>query len=276
MPKTKMMEARLRFLNIGATDFTELQKAKAIIDPVMDDMLDRFYEHILAQPELKSLFSSQDSIDRARSKQKQHWQKLLFDGQYGNQYYEKAAEIGGTHYRVGLTPDWYIGAYCFMLEQFIDLIARRYADSGKSKRTIIVAVTKIVLLDIDIVIQCYLDAKDASMRHILGNATDLKTDIWSISDELNDIANEIRGKADAQAQASESLRMTNNSNEISSTDENDHTEALLQLAEKLQLKTQTLDERLKRIPLNQRLYVKNIEPRPGIITRIKAFLFDRP
>ena len=276
MPKTKMMEARLRFLNIGATDFTELQKAKAIIDPVMDEMLDRFYEHILAQPELKSLFSSQDSLDRARSKQKQHWQKILFDGQYGNQYYEKAAEIGGTHYRVGLTPDWYIGAYCFMLEQFIDLIARRYADSGKSKRTIIVAVTKIVLLDIDIVIQCYLDAKDASMRQILGNATDLKADIWSISDELNDIANEIRGKADAQVQASESLRKTNNSNEISSTDENDHTEALLQLAEKLQLKTQTLDERLKRIPLNQRLYVEKIEPRPGIITRIKAFFFDRP
>ena len=71
MPYTELIEDRLRFIELDEHDIVELQQARQYIEPEIDAMLERFYEHVLSYPEFKALFEDEDSIQRARAAQKQ-------------------------------------------------------------------------------------------------------------------------------------------------------------------------------------------------------------
>ena len=128
-------------------DIVELQQAREYIEPHIDDVLERFYTHILSYPEFKALFEDSDSIDRARASQKAHWLEELFSGHFRSSYFNKADKIGRTHARVGivrwrlrysltharvgLAPSWYIGSYSKMLAQFIARICEESENEGR-------------------------------------------------------------------------------------------------------------------------------------------------
>ena len=279
MPHTQMIEERLRFLNIDHNALSELRNAKDILEPAMDEMLDRFYSHILGEPELQALFVDQDSIDRARSAQKNYWLKTLFDGQYDNAYFDKAAQIGRVHARVGLTPNWYIGGYCQMLDQFIELISSKYPDRDKSATRVIQAVSKAIFLDMDLVIHSYLDAKNNLMLEILRRATSLTTDVTALSDDLNASATQIKATADtlsAEAVGQSGTTSMNPGTPSQHTgDTVERINELLAQTEQLSRQTAQLDERLKELQFGDRLYIADSTPESGLLERLKAMLLGK-
>lgn len=272
MPHTQMMEERLSFLNIDHNTLSELRNAKDILEPAMDDMLDRFYSHILKEPDLRALFVDEDSIDSARSAQKNYWLTTLFDGKYDNTYFEKAAQIGRVHARVGLTPNWYIGGYCLMLGQFIELISNKYSDTGEPTTQIIQAVSKAVFLDMDLVIHSYLDAKDSSMRQILHRATNFTADVTALSDDLNTTATQIKATADTLS-AEVVGQLGTPSEHVG--DSVERINELLAQTEQLFKQTAQLDERLKGLQFSDRLYIADSNPESGLIARLKAMLLGK-
>jgi hemoglobin-like flavoprotein len=158
MPNTELMEARLRFLEIDDATIGNLQDAFEIIEPEMDRITEAFYQHLLKEPELKQMLNESGVIERAKLAQEKHWIEAMLRGQYDNAYFLKAERIGRTHARLGLTPNWYIGAYNYILNQFSDVICDHCLDDSKRALALIQSVTKIVFLDIDLVIQTYLQA----------------------------------------------------------------------------------------------------------------------
>lgn len=266
MPYQQLMEDRLRFLNIDQNTISELRKAKKILEPGIDEMLDNFYSHILQVPDLKSLFVDESEIERAHSAQKKHWMEALFNGKYDNAYYEKTQQIGRAHARIGLTPNWYIGGYNQMLCQFIELIYKNHADSGKPTISLIQAVSKIIFLDMDLVIHCYLDAKDESMRRMLVSSTELRVEMWKFSDELNDVATQINTTAEtiADSTSPQTGSKSQNLDEI-----HQRTQELLVQIEQLRNQTQHLNTYLKKLPLSEKLYL----PESSLLESLKDNIF---
>ena len=191
MPYTELIEDRLRIIEIDESDIVELQQAREYIEPEIDNMLDRFYEHILAYPEFRALFEDDESIRRARDSQKQHWMVELYGGHFKSSYFNKADRIGRTHARVGLAPSWYVGSYSKMLNQFIDRICKEAQKEGKPACETIQAVCKAVLLDVDLVTHCYLEAKNEAMREVLRRATTFATDIAELSGGLGETGSKV-------------------------------------------------------------------------------------
>ncbi len=264
MPHNQMMEGRLRFLQIDDDTLAELRNAKRLLEPAMDRMLDRFYAHILSEQELKALFADQESIARARAAQKEHWLNTLFEGVYDNAYFEKAAQIGRAHARVGLSPNWYIGGYCQMLGQFIDLISAEYAESDKPTASIIQAVCKIVFLDMDVVIHCYLDAKDSSMREILRRATRFTADVTGLVKDLGTTSTQINTTTGSLSRAG-----NNPEGEAGIAAE---IETLRAQAKQLHLQTAQLNERLEELQFGDRLYFADADRQSGVIAHLKSLL----
>lgn len=159
MPNTKLVEARLRFLEIDESTIKKLNEAFKILEPAMDRMMDEFYDHLRKETELGEIFKNPVDMQRARLAQKKHWIEAMLRGNYDNAYFLKAEKIGKAHARIGLTPNWYIGAYSLMLSQFSEVIYSHCRDDAKRAVSLIQAVTKIVFLDLDLVIQTYLDAE---------------------------------------------------------------------------------------------------------------------
>ncbi|MDH3417978.1 MAG: protoglobin domain-containing protein [Gammaproteobacteria bacterium] len=261
MPHTQLMEERLRFLQIDHNTLSELRQAKEFLEPAMDELLDRFYSHLLGEPDLRALFADEDAIDRARSAQKNHWLKTLFEGKFDNTYFEKAGQIGRAHFRVGLTPNWYIAGYCQMLGQFIELISNEYSNRGKPATQIIQAVSRAIFLDIDLVIHCYLDAKDSYMRQILRHATEFTADVTALGDELSASATQINATAETL-----SAHAGNAAEQISE---------LLAQAAQLTRQTEQLDARLKELQFRDKLYIDESTPESGTISRLKALVLGK-
>ncbi len=275
MPYKQLMQERLGFLNIDEKTIANLRKAKDILEPVMDEVLDNLYSHILNEPDLKPLFEDESVLQNARNAQKQHWVDTLFKGKYDNAYYEKTSRIGRAHARIGLTPNWYIGGYNQMLCQFIEKIYQHYAGNSREAITIIQSVSKIIYLDMDLVISCYLDAKDESIRRMLVNSSELRLAMWQFSDDINEAASDINITAKALSENTlDKLDGATSDGDVLEQNQDvvyGSIKLLVSQAERLNNQASAMERHLKSLPLSEKLYL----PKGGFFSSLKEVLFSK-
>ncbi|MGB5331433.1 MAG: protoglobin domain-containing protein [Woeseiaceae bacterium] len=246
MPHTEMMEERLRFLQIDQDVIEELRAAKQFLEPEIGRILERFYSHILDEPQVKAIFADDESIERARQAQKNYWLNTLFGGKFDSAYVDQAQLIGRAHARIGLTLNWYIGGYSNLLVQVIQRISLLAPKWGRNPRPIIEAACKVVLLDLDVVIHCYLEAKDRVMLDLLMRATLVIDELAEMSSELSLATAQIRVSTETLLEdTKESERQTGIPGELLV-----HTGALAD-------KVKQMDERIGELKVSDRLYLKS-------------------
>ncbi len=275
MPYQQLAEKRLSFIKIDQNSISELREAKDILEPAMGEMLDNLYARAFDEAELNSIVCDKVEIDQVCSAQKKHWMEALFNGIYNDAYYERTSKIGRAHTHIGLSPDWYIDSYSQLLCQLIELIYKKYADNGKAAVALIQAVTKIFYLDMDLVMNCYLDAKDESMRRMLQSSTELRVEMWKFSDELNSVAAEIDATAETLSEDTHTHINPTLSDANAHSEDWDEvikcSEVLLTKAKQLRSQTTDLDEHLKKLPLSEKLYL----PEESLVARWKNKLFEK-
>lgn len=199
MTYLSQIEDRIRFLRVDESTLPTLRPMRQLFEASIDDLLENFYVHILQQPELKSLFANEEAVARARSAQKHHWLNTLFTKTFGKAQFDRSEQIGLAHVRVGLTPSWYMGSYCYMLNQFIDLVAQHSRDDLKSMTEMVRALNKSVFLDMSFVIDSYLEAKDSVTREMLQRASRFGADVQRLNAPLADAAEALDTRARALA-----------------------------------------------------------------------------
>ncbi len=188
MPNKEIIEQRLHFLAFDDQTFESLKKIKSILEPKIDHVLDRFFIQLFQEPELKALFPTDESIARARKVQKEHWMDILFSGDIGKAHFENAERIGRTHESIGLSLSAYLGGYCIMMNQFLRVISDHFHDDNIGMTKKIHALNKAVFLDIDSVIDSYLDAKNSAIKKVLMQAEQFSDGLKEINNELGEQA----------------------------------------------------------------------------------------
>jgi len=141
------------------------------IDPLIDDM----YAHFLSFPETRKFFPNEQTLLRAQAAQKQYFLRLT-KGNYNNDYVAERLTVGYTHYRIGLDPTWYLGAYNRILTWLRTLVHQRYgADTDKFLRCTS-ALTRLVFFDMSLAIEAYSIAKELALREHTEAIAELETE----------------------------------------------------------------------------------------------------
>lgn len=263
MSYAAMIEERLRFLKIDETVIEDLLTAREILEPEMDGILDSFYAHISAEPHLKALFEDDAAMARAREAQKQHWVDSLMAGEFTSDHIDRAETIGRAHARVGLTPNWYIGGYSNMLVQFIKPVTKQLSEDGHDSSPVIEALCKAVMLDLDLVIQCYLEAKDRIILDLLMHAT-------RFIDELAESHEELRStSARLEASATE-LSQDPGANGGQPTS----LSAVLAHANALSETVTKIGERIEELKSGDRLYLQRGTEHTGTFTQLVTQIIE--
>jgi methyl-accepting chemotaxis protein len=157
------IDRKLAFFNIDQRDydrFPDLARAMARTAPTA---LGRLYEKIAKTPETAHFFDSKGTMDHAKSKQVQHWAKM-FSGRVDNKSVEAAQTIGGIHARIGLAPQWYIGAYAAVLDEVIVAMANPL---GKRKARQVGTLVKMALMDMEIALSTYFEAEEQARKGVI-------------------------------------------------------------------------------------------------------------
>jgi signal transduction histidine kinase len=145
---------RKQFCGFRKEDEELLPELRDIVERHADSVVDRFYEKMLAQEALKHFLEEPEVVARLKRAQREYL-LTLFGGEYGEDYALRRYQIGLMHDRIGLEPEWYLGTYGLYLDLLLPLIHERFADDLKRGVHASSALSKLLLLDMQIVLAAY-------------------------------------------------------------------------------------------------------------------------
>lgn len=146
---------RLRYARMDQQKLGLLQEFWGVVKPQLKDVLDKFYDHVQAEPALATIIGNQ--TDRLKSAQSQHWERL-FNHMIDEDHMQAVYRIGMAHKKIGLEPRWYIAGYQFVLGMLHGLAIDAYNDDPDRLKSVIDAINIAVMLDMDMAIWAYRDA----------------------------------------------------------------------------------------------------------------------
>lgn len=144
-------------------EFTDADTArlKVLLAP---DFVNAFYSHLLSFEETRRFISDAQSLERLKHTQAAYFDSLTA-GDYGPDYILNRLRVGIAHQRIGLTTQWYLGAYSKYLAGLLPEIWQRVGKDPEAFVATCQALNKIVLLDMGLAIDTYIQAdRKASWR----------------------------------------------------------------------------------------------------------------
>src|SRR5690554_3137404 len=189
------IEYRKKFADLSAEDAKRMKRLKPVGEAHIDEIMDDLYEHLLKFPETNSFLQSEKHVKNLKGAQTRFFMDLL-SGEYGQKYLESRLSVGRTHERIGLEPQWYIGAY----SKYMNLIIPKIFEANKDKPAEAIedvqGVVKVIFLDMGFAIDTYIEA----MRN---RENDMKSEfienLNSFAESLNSSATSIANATTAQS-----------------------------------------------------------------------------
>jgi signal transduction histidine kinase len=145
--------SRLRFYEIEEEDRLLLRELYEALSPLIDHIIDDWYDFLLSKPETRRLLSEDLVRNHLKPIQARYFRSLL-TGPYDAEYFRDRVRIGLVHARVGLEPPWYMGAY----RKHQDLVHCHLRDAGHPQEKIfdwLRAYSKLIHLDMALALDSY-------------------------------------------------------------------------------------------------------------------------
>jgi methyl-accepting chemotaxis protein len=156
------LNERIAFLGITKRHRDVLAGFQPKLKAVLPAILAGFYNKIRATPRLRGMFASESMIKQAESAQSTHWVRL-FSGRFDQDYLASAQKIGLVHSRIGLTPQYYMGGYTYVMRELLTAVAKAHGGGWRSGAqtealgVLLSAITQAITLDMELGITVYLN-----------------------------------------------------------------------------------------------------------------------
>ena len=144
-----------RYVQFSKEEEKLLARLKKILAPDVTKFVEDFYKHLLHFQETKKLLDQSGSLERLKKTQTQYFLSL-FQGKYSRDYFEQRLKIGLAHEKIGLSPQWYLGAYGLYYQNLFSQIVSAYKNSPSRIKKAIIALSKLLLLDMQVAMKAYM------------------------------------------------------------------------------------------------------------------------
>jgi signal transduction histidine kinase len=191
-------ERRKKFCRFTDADSALLSELSEVFARHSDEVVDRFYSHLMDFEELRPLLANGDSIARLKGLQAKYLESLAA-GDYGPEYAKNRLQIGRKHNEIGLDPEWYMGTYGLYLELLFPLIHERYGDDVRGAVQASSALAKLMILDMQLVLDAYYGIRQKQ-------AVQRSEQLAAVGELAASIAHEVRNPLAGMKGALEVLR----------------------------------------------------------------------
>jgi len=163
--QAEMRKRQVAFIGLTDAELAVLAKYKGDMETLATSFVDKFYERIFKEPELKLIIEKNTVIERLKKLQYNYFVRL-FSGEINDSYIEHRIKIGAVHNEIGLEPKWYLGAYQQYINEatnyFFDFLVKK-ADKPNYEelQTAIIAFFKLINFDMQLAIESYIDLQQS-------------------------------------------------------------------------------------------------------------------
>lgn len=132
--------------------FKDLALGKAILETLVDQLVETFYENQLANPDIALIIGDQETLRRLKHYQREYMLSLV-GGDYGKQYVENRLRIGQVHKRLSVEPKHYMSSI-HILRNLIITMVDKHLDERKMS-PFVSALDRLIAFDISLVFETY-------------------------------------------------------------------------------------------------------------------------
>lgn len=157
-------EARKAFLRLTKEDEVALTALQPLMAQHVDELVGAFYLHLLSFPETRKFLTDELISTRLKEAQKRYLLSLVA-GPYDRAYEEGRRRIGQVHARLGLTPEWYCGAYAVYSSLLQPLVFEQFRHQPAQYVAVRIALTKIIFLDMQLAIEAYIEKSSEGQEY---------------------------------------------------------------------------------------------------------------
>jgi len=147
---------RKRFLRFTRAEEVALTTLQPIMAQHVDELVAAFYGHLLSFPDTRKFLTDELISTRLLEAQKRYLLSLV-TGPYDRAYEEGRRRIGQVHARLGLTPEWYFGAYALYLSLLEPLVFEKFRNQPATYVAVRIALTKVIFLDMQLALEAYIE-----------------------------------------------------------------------------------------------------------------------
>jgi signal transduction histidine kinase len=145
---------RKAYLEIGLDDERRLREANPHLQKHTASIIDRFYDYLLGHEPTRRMLEAPGLVERLKTLQSQYFNELT-SGAYGIPYFENRLRVGQVHHRIGLSPEWYLGAYVKYLHISSDVLSAAFGRDYERFYQTLVSLTKLIYLDMGLALDAY-------------------------------------------------------------------------------------------------------------------------
>lgn len=182
---------RKRFLQITRRDERRIRNAGRLIRASSLEIIDRFYRFLQAQPHTAAILRKPGVLGKVKAHQRAYFERLT-RGVYDRDYFEDRLRTGYAHDRIGLTPEWYLGAYNVYLSLVCEVLGRKL--KGRNYGETVASLTKVVFLDMGLAMDAYIHAGMDRLRERTRSLEEMDAKKRLLADTIvHDLRNPVAG-----------------------------------------------------------------------------------
>ena len=211
-------QGRKSFLQLSEQDAAAVRDAAPVVSSSVRGVIDDLYAHLQASGRLGHLLKDEATIQRLKAAQLRYYDRLV-EGNWDEAYYEDRVKIGNVHERVGLDPEYYMGAFGFIFSRLFGPLIRHYDGQPEKLERALVALTRVFYFDMAIAIDTYVVRREETNQELVVEFTEtLSGYLDSLNDSTSSIGQAIdKQAAGAQRQSAAVAEITTAMSELSQT-----------------------------------------------------------
>ena len=187
---------QLDFINITEEDLAFVRQRQHLFELAANEVVDKLYERIIAQPELAELIAKYSTLDRLKQTQRWYFTSLA-NGVIDEDYIQKRLSVGKVHSRIGLTTQWYLGTYML----YLDIATAVFKQAAPDEWIQLVHIlSKLFNFDSQLVLEAYEKDEKAKVELLAKQRGDMLTGISSAIQDLAAMMQELSESSQAVAE----------------------------------------------------------------------------
>ena len=158
------IEQRLAFLRFESIDRDLLAELAPILEEHAESFVAKFYRHLLSFEPTRALLADLEVKERLLGKQREYLLSLARPS-FDADFVAERRRIGVTHERIGLDPQFYLGAYRLYVSLLRPVISEALGDQERAERTL-EALEKVLAFDTGLAMEAYIEARERELEYL--------------------------------------------------------------------------------------------------------------
>ena len=152
-------------MGLTEADRARLAELRPVIEGAAEDLVEGFYRHLLAFEHTREMLADSKVRERLLHSQRAYLLSL-WTARLDDEYVSDRRRIGEVHYRIGLAPRWYFGAYAHYISLIGPLVREHYADDPERAMDAMVSLSKLFMLDAQLAMESYVESGEENLGNL--------------------------------------------------------------------------------------------------------------